>query len=64
MQGKVLSFRDLNVWNNAISLVDLIYNATKVFPKDESFVLTSQIRKSAISIPSNIAEGFSRQNTK
>lgn len=60
----VLSFRDMDVWNNAMDLVDKVYSLTKLFPKDELFSLTSQIRRSAISVPSNIAEGFNRKNTK
>lgn len=60
----VLSFRDLDVWNNAMNLVDEVYSLTKSFPKEELFCLTSQIRRSAVSVPSNIAEGFDRKNTK
>ncbi|MDD3738232.1 MAG: four helix bundle protein [Lentimicrobiaceae bacterium] len=60
----VISFRDMDVWNNAMDLVDKVYLLTKQFPKDELFSLTSQIKRSAISVPSNIAEGFNRKNTK
>lgn len=60
----ILSFRDLEVWKNAMNLVETVYFLTKSFPKEELFVLTSQIRRCAISVPSNIAEGFSRRNTK
>jgi four helix bundle protein len=56
--------KDLNVWQESISLVTLIYEKTKSFPKDELFALTSQIRRSAISIPSNIAEGAARESNK
>jgi len=63
-RNMVLSFRDMDVWNNAMDLVDKVYSLTKLFPKDELFSLTSQIRRSAISVPSNIAEGFNRKNTK
>jgi hypothetical protein len=56
--------KDLNVWRESISLVTLIYEKTKSFPKDELFALTSQIRRSAISIPSNIAEGAARESSK
>lgn len=60
----VLSFRDMDAWNNAMTLVDKVYLLTKQFLKDELFSLTSQIRRSAVSVPSNIAEGFNRKNTK
>lgn len=57
-------YRDLVVWQNAMDLVDQIYQITRSFPKDENFGLTSQIRRSAISIPSNIAEGHGRSSPK
>jgi four helix bundle protein len=47
----------LDVWNKAIDLVMSVYKATESFPKDERFGLTSQIRRAAVSIPANIAEG-------
>jgi len=56
----VQTYRDFIVWNKAIDLVTEIYRMTKNFPKDELFGLTSQVRKSAVSIPSNIAEGWGR----
>jgi four helix bundle protein len=56
--------KDLNVWQESIVLVTLIYEKTKSFPKDELFGLTSQIRRSAVSIPSNIAEGAARESNK
>jgi four helix bundle protein len=56
--------KDLNVWKESIDLVTLIYEKTKSFPKDELFGLTSQIRCSAISIPSNISEGAARESNK
>src|SRR5467141_621586 len=52
----VLSYRDLIVWQRAMDLTDFAYEVTKSFPKDERFALTSQIQRSAVSIPSNIAE--------
>jgi four helix bundle protein len=52
------------VWQESIQLVKEVYLATKLFPKEELFVLTSQIRRAAISIPSNIAEGYVRKSTK
>jgi four helix bundle protein len=56
--------KDLNVWKESMLLVTLIYEKTKSFPKDELFALTSQIRRSAISIPSNISEGAARESNK
>ena len=55
---------DLDVWKLSIEVVKDIYEITKSFPKEEVFGLTSQIKKAAISIPSNIAEGASRQTNK
>jgi four helix bundle protein len=55
------SFRELLVWQKSMSLVTDIYTATLSFPKSEIYGLTSQIRRSAVSIPSNIAEGFGRK---
>ena len=54
------NYRDLIVWQKAVSLVTEVYRATQVFPKEERFGLTSQIRRAAISVPSNIAEGQGR----
>ena len=51
------SFRDLNVWNKAMDLTVLVYQATEKLPASERFGLTSQIRRAVVSIPSNIAEG-------
>jgi four helix bundle protein len=56
--------KDLKVWQESIELVTIIYDKTKSFPKDELFSLTSQIRRCAISIPSNIAEGAARDSNK
>ena len=61
---KVESFKDLFVWQKGIELVNDIYKLTKQFPKDEVYGLTSQIRRAAISIPANIAEGWGRGTTK
>ena len=56
--------KDLNVWNRSIELVITIYKVTKDFPKEETYGLISQMRRSAISVPSNIAEGAARQSKK
>ena len=60
----VYSFEKLVVWNKAIDLVKWIYEVTANFPGEEKFILTSQIRRSAISISSNIAEGSGRRTAK
>jgi four helix bundle protein len=51
------SFRDLTVWQKAMALAEHVYSATEQLPKSELFGLTSQMRRAAVSIPSNIAEG-------
>jgi len=61
---KIESFKDLIVWQKGIELVNEIYKVTKHFPKEELYGLTSQIRRAAISIPANIAEGWGRGTTK
>lgn len=53
-------FRSLQVWQEAHEFVLSLYSATKAFPRDEQYGLTSQIRRAAVSIPSNIAEGCGR----
>jgi len=60
----ISSFRDLRVWQVGMDLVDKVYRVTQEFPKHESFGLTGQMRRAAISIPSNIAEGHTRQHSK
>ena len=57
---KIQSFTDLEVWREGHKLVLMIYESTKQFPKEEVFGLISQLRRAAISITSNIAEGFAR----
>lgn len=58
----VLSFRDLDVWQLGMELVVNVYRATDLFPAAERFGLTSQMRRAAVSIPSNIAEGHARRS--
>lgn len=57
------SFRDLLVWEKAMDLAVRCHRLARTFPRADEFVLGHQIRKSAVSIPSNIAEGFSRHST-
>ena len=61
---KIKSFTDLNAWKEGHKLVLMIYDITKQFPKEEMFGLVSQIRRCAVSITSNVAEGFSRLSYK
>jgi len=61
---KVNNYRDLVVWQQGIQLVKLIYKITSTFPKEEIYGLTSQMRRCAVSIPSNIAEGHARDSLK
>jgi four helix bundle protein len=63
MQSKPQSYKDLNVWQKGIELAKLIYNLTARFPTEERFGLVSQMRRAAVSIPSNIAEGQARHTT-
>jgi four helix bundle protein len=57
------NYRDLKVWQKSYRLCLDLYRITKIFPKEERYGLTSQIRRSAVSIPSNIAEGYGRKTT-
>ncbi|MDR1817889.1 MAG: four helix bundle protein [Puniceicoccales bacterium] len=59
----VKSYRDLNVWQMAMTLAEKIYATTRAFPKEETYGLTNQIRRAVVSVPSNIAEGSARRNT-
>jgi len=64
VEGRSNSYRDLIVWQKSMSLAREIYHLTKSFPKEEIYGLTSQIRRCAVSIPSNIAEGKGRGSDK
>ena len=57
------NYKELKVWQKAYELCLKIYKTTKTFPKEERYGLTSQIRRAAVSIPSNIAEGYGRRTT-
>ena len=61
--GTIKTFRDLIVWQKSMHLVTQIYWASGNFPKSEFYGLISQLRRSAVSIPSNIAEGYGRRST-
>jgi four helix bundle protein len=58
------SFKELNVWQKAYSLCLTVYKQTVSFPGEEKYGFTSQIRRSAVSVPSNIAEGYERKSVK
>lgn len=58
------SYKELEVWKKAVELVVEMYQTTKRFPREEIYTLVSQIRRAAISIPANIAEGWARGTTK
>lgn len=60
----ISSFKDLEVWKKGIEIVETIYKISKKFPKEERYGLASQMQRAAISIPSNIAEGFARRHRK
>ena len=57
------NYKELKVWGKSYQLCLEIYRITKVFPKEERYGLTSQIRRAAVSVPSNIAEGYGRKTT-
>jgi len=61
---RMKDYKELDVWKKGIDLVIAIYEEIKIFPKDERYALTDQIKRSVVSIPSNIAEGASRNTTK
>ena len=58
------TYRDLDIWKKGIEVVKDVYKLTEKFPKQEAYGLVSQMRRSAISIPSNVAEGFKRYHNK
>lgn len=62
--NRVQSYRDLRVWQVSMDLVELIYEQTAALPDEERYGLSSQMRRAAVSIPSNIAEGHTRTSSK
>ena len=64
MSEKIRTHKDLKIWSRSVDLVTRIYKVTEKFPKSEMFGLTSQIRRAAVSVPSNIAEGSGRRSAK
>jgi four helix bundle protein len=63
-RGTMQSFRDLHVWQRSMELTVAVYGLTRHSPREETFGLTSQLRRCAVSIPSNIAEGHGRMNPR
>ena len=64
MKEKILSYKDLEVWKNGVKLAKDIYWLTETFLYHELYALTSQLRRAAVSVSSNIAEGYVRNSTK
>ncbi len=60
---KIVSYRDLLIWQKSMDLIVDIYKVSAKFPKEEIYGLTAQIRRASISVPSNIAEGYGRRST-
>jgi len=60
--GNIKTYRDLLIWQKSMDLVTEVYSTTSTFPDSEKFGLTSQLRRSSVSIPANIAEGFGRNS--
>jgi four helix bundle protein len=58
------NYKNLKIWQRSMDIVEIIYRETATFPKEEKYSLTSQIRRASSSIPSNIAEGASRESKK
>jgi four helix bundle protein len=63
-ESAVNSYRDLRVWQDSMALAESCYRLTRSFPREETFGLSSQIRRAAASVPTNVAEGHGRENTR
>ncbi len=64
MEDKIKSFTDLTVWQKSHQLTMMIYKVSKTFPKEEKYGLISQMRRAAVSVEANIAEGFAKRGMK
>jgi len=64
MDEKLKTHKDLDAWRKSLDLVEMVYKVTKAFPQEEMYGLKSQLRRAAVSIPSNIAEGAARGSKK
>ena len=60
----IKSYKELDVWKKGVEIIDLVYEITSKFPSDERFGLAAHMQRTAISIPSNVAEGFARRHRK
>jgi len=60
----IKSYKDLTVWQKSMDVVELVFDITKTFPSSELYGLVSQMKRAAVSVPSNIAEGFGRNSQK
>ena len=64
MKTKIRTYRDLDIWQKGIEIVREVYKVTKTFPKEETYGLSSQLKRAAVSMPSNIAGGFKRYHNR
>jgi len=64
MAEKIRNFRDLDIWKKGLEIVKDVYKIVECFPKQELYILSSQMQRCSISIPSNVAEGFNRYHNK
>ena len=64
MERKMSDYKDLNVWKNSIDFVEIVYKIVSSFPREEIYALSDQLKRAVVSIPSNIAEGASRNSNK
>jgi len=62
--SEIKTYKDLIVWQKSIALVSDVYKLVRLFPEDEKYGLTSQIKRSSVSVPSNIAEGYGRSSRR
>ncbi len=61
--SEIINFKDLKIWQKGMDIAEKCYFLTKLFPRDELYSMVQQIRRSAVSIPANIAEGYGRRST-